>query len=87
MNILGISGYYHDSAAALVLDGEVLHELLRVQRARVERDLLRDAARRALDLDARRREVQALAERRVGQLDLDEVLQPAELARHAPQQR
>ena len=24
MNILGISGYYHDSAAALVLDGELI---------------------------------------------------------------
>ncbi|MGD8631264.1 MAG: carbamoyltransferase N-terminal domain-containing protein, partial [Gammaproteobacteria bacterium] len=24
MNILGISGYYHDSAAALVCDGEIV---------------------------------------------------------------
>ncbi len=32
MNILGISAYYHDSAACLVVDGEIIGAALRTKR-------------------------------------------------------
>ena len=37
MNILGISAYFHDSAAALVVDGEVIAAALRRLRNRAGR--------------------------------------------------